>query len=871
MAPGVSTLRAAESQALSSKEQAFGGSTSGGGGFYTGSGRDNSTKVKGKGKKKGLITLALIASLMIGGGAFLGSSNSLLAPAMEALFTEQSDAQQYTGSTKRYVSLVAGMLNGKGYDMPEKFSTNLAKNNITVNSNSLSWKGETIPANQIENFYNTNVEFREDFNTAKYGRAMGFYDAPANKTYKKYNVSRNMFSNFKVTGDSEADTKAFNTTMTDKFEGNTSTSLNSKAEVEHEREIKNEKGEVIGTEKYPETEYSGTDKSTTSGADVEVAESKAESYLSGISAKVTKVLDGACGLYRVGNLISMTIAANEKIQSIALFMGIMESISKMKAGYGDSSAINETLNKLNLSVTADFKDAYGNPQKVTGAPLESTGMQAVLGGATKAVGATTLAALSKNFSITRVSTAIFGKGWTSAACSAEQIGSSVFSLAVNLGGGVAGIVGGFAINFIMGVLIGQAINLALRFLVPTIASLFLNYYSTKTGIPFGNAVTAGAFLQSSEIAANSGASPTSKERMISYNKTTNEVLALDAEIERKNHSPFDMTNKNTFFGSIAYSLLPTITSTKMTSLAAFLRSAGSSLATLIGGASAEGEGSSYITTFGDCPDADNNGFAGGMFCETFRTIDLSNINSQPSDSEYKNTIEPNLDCNDSGECSIKKDSNLAKFITYCDGRNSPFGITDAGILSSLRGDSGILGYIPIVGDVVGILDGLSDLENMPWADGTQCINSADNDFWQEEGKWYQLYVQDNRILEQMGSNKKNPVTAYEEEYEKEHPLDNSTTGIIARYTGMSKSDAEIMLAVLDYSDFINNYDPTNRLAMNGNASDLKDGEELVAEFAAEKNTVDLSPVTYVETPLETNIAMREHIVYADVRNRSYVA
>lgn len=876
MAPGVSTLRAAESQALSNKEQAFDSSTSGGGGFYTGSGRDNSTKVKGKGKKKGLITLALIASLMIGGGAFLGSSNSLLAPAMEALFTESTDTQ-YASSSMRYLNITRGMVNGSGYEMPEKFVKRLAKNDITVEANGLRYKGDFISANDLDNFYKTNVDFRDSYNTARHGRVMGFFDKIADKIYSKLGISRNLFSNFKQTTDADANRTNYDKTMSDKFEGNSSTDISGHGTREYEV-WDEEKEEWVKRQQ----DYDPNTSSSTTGDVPDRA--KAQDFLDKVSGAsvanaASDIAQIGCTIMKVGNLISMTVAANELYQSINYFMGLMENISKMKAGYGDSSAINEVLNFFSTSQTtqiSDLSNSSGDPIDVTGSPLESNGMQLVLANAPANTNTT------KHYSLERVSksvtTALSMSAYSAGICAVNDIANSLISLAVTVtpGAGLVKILGGFAMQFIGAVAIGGIISAFLGFLIPTIAqSLFTNAFETAVGKPAGELFTKGASAANTRLGrTGSGQSLSSPEVVAEYNQLNNTVLALDAEIDRKNLSPFDMTNKNTFFGSIAYSLLPTITSIKMTSLSALIRSTSTSLASLMGRVSADGDDTSYMTTRGDCPDLKSIGAAGDIYCNPITTTDLSTINMSPNDTKYKEVIGDATNCDNDGQCTIDKDSDLARYITYCDNRDSPFGVYDAGIASALQTDGGFLNNIPIIGDVLGIINGIEalDEENQKWATGAMCVNSNDNaTFWQSKGKYYQRYIEDQRILEQMGSDKKNPVTAYEEEYDKEHPLDYSTAGIIAHYTGMSKSDAELMLAFIEYYNFIDNYDPSTRLAMNGDASDIKDGEELIASFTAEKTTLNLSPVTYVETPLETNIAVREHIVYADIRNRSYVA
>ena len=89
-------------------------------------------------------------------------------------------------------------------------------------------------------------------------------------------------------------------------------------------------------------------------------------------------------------------------------------------------------------------------------------------------------------------------------------------------------------------------------------------------------------------------------------------------------------------------------------------------------------------------------------------------------------------------------------------------------------------------------------------------------------KYYQRYLEDNRILGQLGVFRSvdndsepevnDPVLAYKDHYEETHPKDNSKEGFLARITGATKNDIETMLAVVDYYNFLADYHPEERYA-----------------------------------------------------------
>lgn len=99
----------------------------------------------------------------------------------------------------------------------------------------------------------------------------------------------------------------------------------------------------------------------------------------------------------------------------------------------------------------------------------------------------------------------------------------------------------------------------------------------------------------------------------------------------------------------------------------------------------------------------------------------------------------------------------------------------------------ILGSLPIIGDLVDIYDAAKDEENMDWASGQYCTNSDENTRWGTY-KYYQRYIQDQRILEQLGAyeDSKNPVIGYLEEYEAENPSTILLPAILLVFLDLAK-------------------------------------------------------------------------------------
>lgn len=898
--PGASYFRSSEQAALAGPRT-----------FYTGAGKlsaAGTAALTGKRKHGGFAALVVTLLVAITGGAFLSSSNSLLAPAMEALFTEKTDTQ-YTSSTLRTRKIIQFMLKGdypvnhswlganKYNHFSSSFKKRLANNNIEVvgsgTNKTLRYTNPTtnqtidISADQFDAVFRDDLDFRNAYTTSTRGRAANFFDDAANRIYQKLGISRNLFSSYRQTDDAEADMDSYRETMSEKFEGNT-TNLGGLGENQT-TETDPETGETTTIETTIEGEVG-----TSSVGDSAEATTRATDFLNRV-AKLSASANFACAALTVGNMITMAVAANEIYQSINYFMGLMENISKMKAGEGDASAVNSVLNFMSTTTTTQVDD-YANPEysgsgsgtqtsisktdDITGSPLEAKGVQLILADAPTDASSTANYSLERTYKV--LGGALTTAGSSLAACAGIQAASAIASIAVTIGsGGILKVLGGFFLDFTFSVITSTILSAFLSFMIPAIAqSLFTNVFENTTGIPAGELFARGSSAANTRVGrSGSGQSPSSQGVATSYNQATSIVLAQDAELDRHNHSPFDTSNQNTFFGSIAYSLLPATTSSQATSLANLLRSTSSSLSSLVGGVSAAGEGTTYMTTYGDCPSLESIGAVGDLYCNPITTTDMSTINIEPDDSTYVQVIEANVECDDEDSCTVKEDSNLSKYISYCAERDSPFGIADANILSELNtsselGDTGstIIGAIPIIGDILDFIDAGENLANLEWATGAKCVNnSAENPDWDSEYKYYQRYIEDQRILTQLGAydGETDPVTSYIEKRKAELPYltDNTPAGYLARISGITKDDAENLLALAEYYTFIAEYDAGERLTMTGDSTTLQSGATVAAQISTEHfRYTSPNPITTPDMPV-----LAAHVIYNDLRNRNYAA
>ncbi len=923
-----------------------------------------------------------------------------------------------------------------------------------------------ITSATFSDFFYNNVEFREAYMNAKQGRVANFFDNSAQTTYQERAISRNLFSDYTQTGNIEEDVKNFDDTMTPRFDGN-QTGINTTAEgfVEwYERNwgcgphgtgcYKNEKTWWEDYRVRDNDPLTAKGVSENGGQDVinnliakDIFEPKTVcnygddgSYDCTYTKRTPETIESRigridipsysdtaiskCSLMSTSTIASSSIAVSQREAGIKMFMQIMENVSKMKAGKGDASAIHASMNLMSTpetitvqdfntvtsTITEDDAHFEINSSTVTMSPLEETGVQMLLGGAT-----VDSKKAKNNYSLERVILATGeGMGETTAynTCDITETGANFVAFQSNLSnGGIFSYVTNFA-NEIFGSTMdhitydaqplisasyAKPIEGILAFINPTISTTLLsNMFTTSHGPTIGALVASGAYATNSLVGRQgSGQSFSGKKAALAHSKANNTVLAMDAEIERKNNSPFDITNRNTFFGSIAYSLLPTFTSSRFSTISSFLHTTSSAIGSIVGhSVFADGEtdieNSSYMTTIGNCPLLESVGAVGDYYCNPLVSADLSttsmpilqNLSAGTSNkalasltnvsdndyNKYRDVISESLE-KKGDRYEVKKQGenledlgSLADYLDYCVNRESPVGVVDQNILTELTdrklkgyedgteekrkaaiknnqggGGSGggflhgilsvltsawnkVLDFFHDIAEAVKAVasaasslfkaSGLSisakendvqitqsfanDPELLSWATGQKCVNSSSEDenhdqyenwvvegedgnpnFWEEKGKYYQRYIEDQRILEQMGafedSDNKSTVTAYREQRAKETPIDNSYSGYIARMTGITKDAAEDLIAIAEYYQFVNDYDSSTRIAMeNGKTTHITSSTE-IANLVHSERSPAFTDDSNDQQILDLNAILLTPTIYADVRNRSYAA
>lgn len=852
------------------------------GGFYRGSGRQASNKggfFKSKKRRNTLIALLLSLGILGGGAAFLGSSEFTLVGALTARMNATFSSQvKYNSGRLRFT--LAQMMKGQA-KLSEKQRTALEGNEFSIEEDGKGFKliykdGTVLTDQNLNKVLDSNVEIRDAFEQSTKPKILSFMDDDAVRNKQRYNITNNKLREYTQTGDFEENKKHHDDILAADFD-NTNTEVG--ATTTHKEEIVDENGDPVldkdGNKTYEDVNKitdSGTSSKVEDGAIVsEAATSHAKSYINKVATSLGAVSDVACGVLRVGSMVSAAVTTYYSNYAMNFAMGYLESYSKTQYGDGFAAGINVANNFLTTSTTekivdmskvneSSSKSDIENIIEVTGSPLEAEPLRSVLTQTSPNMSAP----LQQSLGLDRVFLGALGAvGMTKAQyayCEGATVVQSVVSIA--LSAGITSLVTSIFVGAVSSVAANAVIGAAISFAIPIVAQvIFSNMFRTTLGIPAGAMIVLGVNLANGMIGrTSSGQVLATPEFALQDAASTKQYLAQEAEVERYKRSPFDITSPYTFLGSITHSLIPVFTSTRKNILTNTSGVINKSIADITGSSvSAAGmKNSSYLTTFGDyCKRLETIGAAGTVMCGDIMVSDMSTVNLDVSEGSeaYETYIKPNLD--EDGQIIPKSD--LDKFIRFVTLRESPFGYADANIASSLD-------ILPIGGDIPDLVNAiyhLVDEEVMGWIYGDYGVIC--NERWGTD-KIYQAWVANNRIDKWTGKQTAS-TRAYDKvvaEYEAEYYEDISTfAGLLSRISGLSKPEAEFVIALGEYNKYLEEYDPSSLVAL----------DEVVAHPTADDMIAQANrdKIFHDDSEFHATVAiLTQAFSYADLRNRNYL-
>lgn len=707
----------------------------------------NAKKIK---KTKSFGAIGFIIAMLVFFLAIFGSGN-IIPSLLSDLLVEETDLQYADAVASKKIILQQALKNGElpndttrilkeqGVLVGYLDNNNFIETNTYANGLILKIDNKIITADNFINEINSNPKLYNAFEQATYSRAAYWYDDEAQKVMREIGTSRNNYNN-------DAD---FDEVMENSIGSGSNISINSVSLVEKTRI-----NEQTGKE---ETYYVYEENGNTANSKTD-----AEDFIDEVRKKNPASSIDESALFSADTLkVADTISKEQR--SSLFYLVFMENISKVKAGEGNASKINEAMNYLYENSESEVVDVKtGKIVKTTGTALESPSLYAILSG--EKVNTSKV----QNYSSDRILKTIENQ--------LEKDGSSAIGGTVTSSTNkIKGSVGRFINN-------GSEIapKETLETVSPIISSsLINNSYNTIKGVNAGEFLVEGAINVGKKLAKASGATAGDETAVMDYIKLNNATLAMDAEIDRMNRSPFDITSKNTFLGSIVFNIASISLKNSGTWFAG-LMSLGNlisqSLISFLPSSYADSLGG-YLTTFGDCETyATANNAVGSAQCSEIAVFDTSTLDDPFNNQGFIDFINNNTTLDNSGSRTINPGSDLAKFILY-NKRTAPLGVMDGGILESIQNDSSSVFFTSNILEMIKTWLNASEADKKI-ATGAIFVNSSQNKDWQTY-KYAQRYMSLARataVLKQNSSDplaynnieffegNENPVVAFLEEY-----------------------------------------------------------------------------------------------------------
>ena len=657
-------------------------------------------------KKKGFSAVVFV-TIILGFFLLAFSSGNLIPSVISDSLIEATDVQYADAVESKIIVFQQALLDG---NVPKNTAEKLKENNVLVGYINyegnfvegndtpglvLKMNNEIIAAEDFANEIKNNVQLYDAFNKATYGRVAYYYDESANQVFKKIGTNRNNYS------------------KDEDFVETTNRIVGKGSDINVNNVTLKKKIVKEGDEEKEVTYYD------TVGENANSKDTTALDFINLVNSKNTADNSNNAALSTASTLNTADTISKEQKSSL-IFLAFMENISKMKVGEGNEAKVNEVMNYLYDQETIEVVDVEtGEVIEVTGSMVESPSMYAILSGERINVKEV------KNYSSDRVLKTIENRIGAS-----NNNNNIVASTAPNLKG---------SIGKYENTGTEQASSEIVSTVAPTIAgSLINNSFEDIKGIGGGEILVEGAVNVGKELAKASGATAGDSEAVKSYARLNSTILAMDAKVDRMNRSPFDITSKNTFLGSIVHKVASLISKpgSIFNKVAIMPKMTLGAISALLPATYADDESDQYLENSGDCETIEKIGAVGSPTCSMVATFDISTLDDIFNDPGFIEFIEANTTLKD-GVRTINENSVLADFIKYNDERQTPIGVMDGGILDAIN-DSSSISFLTDILSMIETSLGSSD-NNKKIASGEAFVNSSSNIDWQTY-KYAQRYV-----------------------------------------------------------------------------------------------------------------------------------
>ncbi len=801
-------------------------------------------------------TVLIIVTFCIGG--FIGGQSTMLG-ALVGNLQGNFDPTDVAVAVRSRV-LIKSIMSGKNTKggLWSKFSDRMKakfkKANIEVETDgeveSLKYKnaaGDDVEVNagNFDSKYETDTDFHTQFSdgSATYSKSVGmYYDSESEVFMKAFGIpeSRHSLDDVKKEGDYDGTKAAFDEDTKAEFESRSKANKMS-AEVDggtkQETTETNEKGDSVTRQSIDSGDSSKGKISIDSPDNADDAVSDMVRTNLGVDADgndigktdfdasiVGTIANGACQLYNTATSISRMVKAYEAAQVVMMAMKVLEAIQRMQAGDGGADTLVDVVgNYLTREKTTVFDFGGGDTATVTGSTMSSSPIAAVFGG-TKLTGEDPIVksfVTSKSQFMKIMGAMNSSVGYE--ACVGAQLAAGIIDA---IGDGVT-LGAKKLVDIVVGLAIGAGVSLIIStvtaILVPKIANaLKRDFTSFLEGPEASGVLMWGSEQIMGENAKHTAMQPANPQTLTAYVKMKQEVIADRARYDRDNLSPFDTSSEHTFMGSLMRTLgKAALKTNSVVGKAGNITSIVSkSLVSLTPAAHAAGVVEEIISE-GDCPEINNinndNKYA-SAFCMPKYISDYTTMGESPEDvmkywsdkgafDNYDPVSNPNPAIKPNTS-TTNPPNELALCVEEYMNRGAELGYPDSSIeekyATANTGSStldAILGAIPIVGGLIDIANNGNKLNHMGNILGYKYTEDT------KQNHMCERYALDQRMGESMGVYDKSQTAIYTENYLKEHPLDNSPLGIIARRSGLSKEEVKKDIAMVNALLFVADYNP----------------------------------------------------------------
>ena len=701
-----------------------------------------------------------------------------------------------------------------------------------------------------------------------------WFDRRTEQFSNLYNVVRNLFKKWRNDDDADADNATKLRNVGNKINGvvsdDDSDSIRTRPSLDEDgdadsndpNKYKYGRGEndSVGFGEAPSQKY------PTAAAATEQAKKVANKITPNEKVQAATTF-GCLALYTVGS-VSLLMSARQIMQLLPTVSAFLETVDKVKSGNSNAPfntlaiaiAIPAVASIITSRSTGGSDYEYEEQRLTEKSAIQSNAMISLLAGTKMDPNDSMIA----SFNTTKVGRGMsnflaqfgisFAEYGTFMTCSIAKAAINALSVLAAAGIAIAGIVacvGTGGIGCIVESVVGGAsgglffkaaakkvakveaqafiMTLLNQYVVPAVATLLVrDIASDLFGEQLGTALAAGAGVYLSRNHLFGGGSPATRKTYTAFAVAQQETIARNAAVERSTRSPFDYTSDYTFAGSLLKQI--TTLSASMSSPLKTFSAIGSltkkSIISLMPSAVAAADNINETMMTDqeiedNCPALASIGAVGDAFCNPLIVSDMGTMDMDPED--VASRVKSNGGLDSSG--NIDESSELAKYIVYCGSRSSNFGVIDYNIANSV-GDSNLLhlqngvvdtaantlvGMTPILGDILDVFSEEKKVRNISYITGEKCVASENESDWQDETRYYQRYVEDERLRESLsGGSYTSPVTSFIDKYYTENPIDNSYEGTLARLSGLTKDQVVATLDVVEYLKMVADYKPSER-------------------------------------------------------------